>query len=224
MRSRRAVLVTALAWALPLSLVTSLVAVAAGLTVTPAHLTGSSKTYGSPTTCTLTAVADAAVDSALASTNLGTGTSLSVSPNTSATQRSFVRFDLTGCSPSIPADAIVQSATLQLTLATGVLATRTINLRSVSVTWTEAVVTWSNQPSVAGSNTSSAGVTLGQAAGTIVSWTATSDVQSFVAGAASDFGFRLSDSAEGAIAGVALTLNAREAASGRPQLVVTYVQ
>ena len=36
--------------------------------------------------------------------------------------------------------------------------------------------------------------------------------------------FRLSDSAEGAIAGVALTLNAREAASGRPQLVVTYVK
>ena len=224
MGTQRAVLVAAIAWAIPLSLLTSLVAVAAGLTITPAYLTGASKTYGSPATCTLTAVADATVNSALASTNFGTGTSLSVSPNTLATQRAFVRFDLTTCSPAIPADAIVQSATLQLTVATVVLATRTINVRSVTASWTEAGVTWSNQPAVAGSNTSSAGVTIGQVAGTVISWTATSDVQSFVTAAASDFGFRLGDSAEGAIAGVALTLNAREAASGRPQLVVTYVK
>ena len=201
-----------------------IMAAAASLPISTAHLTGASKTYGSPATCTLTAVSDSYVNAALAGTNFGTNTQLSVSPNSIATLRSFVRFDLTGCSPAIPADAIVQSATLQLTTASAVLATRTVNLRAVTASWTEAAVTWTNQPAVAGTVTSSAGVTLGQAAGTVVSWTATSDVQSFVAGAATDFGFRLSDSAEGQLAGLILALNAREAASGRPQLSVTYVK
>lgn len=196
---------------------------AAALSIASAYLTGASKAYGAPVTCSLTAVADASVNAALATTNFGTSTQLNVSPNSVATQRAFLRFDLTGCSPTIPADAIVQSATLNLTTASLVLATRTIVLRSVTASWTEAAVTWNTQPGVAASNTSTAGVTLGQAAGTVVSWTAISDVQSFVAGTATDLGFRLSDSAEGAALGVPLVVNAREAASGRPQLVVTYV-
>ena len=49
------------------------------------------------------------------------------------------------------------------------------------------------------------------------------DTQSFVTGASTNAGWRVADSAEGAIAGTLLTFNAREAASGRPQLVVTYV-
>jgi hypothetical protein len=200
------------------------VALAAALPITPTLLTGASKAYSAPASCTLTAVADASVNSVTPTTNSGTSTQLNVSPNSLATQRAFVRFDLSGCSPSIPADAIVQSATLQLAIASTVLATRTIQLRSVSATWIEAGVTWNNQPAVAGSVTSSSEVTVGQAAGTVVSWTATSNVQSFVTGAATDFGFRLADSAEGAITGVALVLNAREAVSGRPQLVVTYVR
>jgi len=214
----------ALALATYLTALSLTVGTAAALPISSAYLTGASKSYGSPVTCTLTAVADASVNAALATTNFGTTTQLNVSPNSVATQRAFVQFDLTSCSPSIPADAIVQSANLRLTTSSVVLATRTINLRSVSASWTEAAVTWNTQPAVAGSNTSSAGVTLGQAAGTVVSWTATSDIQSFVAGAATDFGFRLSDSAEGTLLGVPLVLNAREAASGLPQLVVAYVQ
>jgi len=215
---------SALALAIQLSLILVVVAAAAALPISPEFLTGASKTYGSPATCTLTAVADASVNAALASTNFGTNTQLNVSPNSVATQRALLRFDLGGCSPAIPADAIVQSATLQLTVASAVLATWTIDLRSVTATWTESGVTWNNQPAVAGSITSSAGVTVGQAAGTVVSWTAISDVQSLMAGAATDYGFRLSDSAEGTLTGVALALNAREAATGRPQLVVTYVK
>lgn len=214
----------ALAVATQLTLATLTAGAAASLSVASAYLTGASKAYGAPLTCTLTAVADASVNAALATTNFGTSTQLNVSPNSVATQRAFVRFDLTGCSPPIPADAIVQSATLSVTTAAPVLATRTIDLRSVSAAWTESAVTWDTQPSVAASNTSTADVTLGQAAGTVVSWTATSDVQSFVAGAATDLGFRLSDSAEGTALGVPLVLGAREAASGHPQLVVTYVE
>lgn len=199
-------------------------AAAAALSISPAYLTAMSKAYGAPVTCTLTAVADASVNSAQANTNFGTNTQLNVSPNSLALQRAFVRFDLAGCSPTIPADAIVQTASVRLTTASAVLATRTINLRSVSATWTEAAITWNNQPAVAASNTSSAGVTALQGAGTVISWTATSDIQTFVAGASTDLGFRLSDSAEGNPLGLVLALSSREAASGRPQLVVTYVK
>jgi hypothetical protein len=206
------------------TLLTTSFAAAAALSISPRFLLGGSKVYGAPVTCTLTAVADASVNAAQANTNFGTNTQLNVSPNTLSLQRSFVRFDLAGCSPVIPADAIVQTATVRLTTASIVLASRTIDLRSVSVTWTEAAVTWNNQPAVAASNTSSAGVTALQAAGTVISWTATSDIQSFVAGAATDFGFRLSDSAAGTALSVPLVLNAREAASGLPQVVVTYIK
>jgi hypothetical protein len=212
-----------LAVVIQLTFLNATAAVAAALSISPAYLTGMSRTYGTPITCTLTAVADAGVNSGQANTNFGANTQLNVSPNTLSLQRALVRFDLASCSPTIPPDAIVQTASVRLTTASVVLASRTIDLRSVSATWTEAAVTWNSQPAVAASNTSSAGVTLGQAAGTVISWTATSDIQSFVAGGATDLGFRLSDSAEGTPLGLALVLSSREAASGRPQLVVTYV-
>jgi hyaluronate lyase len=195
---------------------------AASLGITSADLTAATRTYGSPVTCTLTAVADSYVDALLATTNFGTGSVLNVNPSGLSTERALVRFDLTTCSPAIPADAIVQTAQLRLTIASLVLASRTINLRSVTSAWTEAGVTWNTQPTVAGSVSASAGVTVGQAAGTDITWTATSDVQAFVTGASSNFGFRLIDSAEGG-PGTLLSFRSREAASGQPQLVITYL-
>lgn len=195
---------------------------AASLGITSADLTAATRAYGSPVTCTLTAVADSYVDALLANTNFGTSGVLNLNPSTLATQRALVRFDLTTCSPAIPADAIVQTAQLRLTVASLVLASRTINLRSVTAAWTEAGVTWNTQPTVAGSVSASAGVTAGQTAGTVITWTATSDVQAVVTGAASNFGFRLNDSAEGGL-GALLSFQSREAASGQPQLVITYV-
>ena len=212
-----------LAAAALMSLVTAGAGHAAALGISSAYLTAATRTYGAPVTCTLTAAADSYVDQVLATTNLGTSGLLNVDPLVASTERVFVRFDLTSCSPAIPADALVQTAQLRLTTAAVVLATRTIDLRSVSASWTEAGVTWNTQPAVAGWVTSSAGVTLGQGSGTVISWTATSDVQTFVTGASTDFGFRLSDSAEGAVGGVILSFSSREAASGQPQLVVTYV-
>ena len=217
-RGGRGVLLVALIF-----FVTAGVAQAAALGISSAYLTAATRVYGAPVTCTLAAVADSYVDALLATTNFGTSGVLNVNPSSVSTERVFVRFDLTACSPAIPADAIVQTAQLRLTVASLVLATRTIDLRTALASWTEAGVTWNTQPAVAGSLTGSAPVTAGQAAGTVITWTATSDVQAFVAGAATDFGFRLNDSAEGAASGVVLSFSSREAASGQPQLVVTYV-
>jgi hypothetical protein len=198
-------------------------ALASALPVSAANLTAASKAYGAPVTCTLTAVADSYANKALATTNFGTGANVQVSADLVATQRAFVQFDLTTCSPAIPPDAIVQSGTLRMTLAVLNTATRTFELRSVTGSWTETGVNWNNQPSVAGSITSSTSIPALTAAGTVATWTATSDVQAFVAGAATNLGWRLGDSAEGVVAGAILSLSAREAASGKPQLTVTYV-
>jgi hypothetical protein len=196
---------------------------AASLAISSADLTAATRSYGAPVTCTLTAVADSYVDAALATTNFGTSSVLNMDPSAVSTERILVSFDLTTCSPAIPADAIVHTAQLELTVESVVLASRTVDLRSVTSGWTEAGVTWNTQPTVAGSVTASTSVTAGQAAGTVVAWSAISDVQAFVTGAASNLGFRLSDSAEGVGLGALLSFNAREAGSGRPQLVITYV-
>ena len=87
--------------------------------------------------------------------------------------------------------------------------------------WTETGVTWTNQPSAASSVSSSASVTLGAASGTVVEWSVIGDTQAFVTGSATNSGWRITDSAEGAAVGTLLTFNSREAASGRPQLVDT---
>jgi hypothetical protein len=197
-------------------------AAAAALAITSADLAASAKTYGAPVTCTLNAAADSYVNKLLSGTNFGTGTTLLVSPDSTTTERAFIRFDLTGCSPAIPAGAIVQSASLKLSVALLTTATRTIELRTAQAAWTETGVTWTNQPA-AGSITASTSVPSGSIAGTVITWTATSDVQSFVTGSSSNLGWRMSDSAEGVVAGPTLSLSSREAASGKPQLVVTYV-
>jgi hypothetical protein len=196
---------------------------AAALAISSANLSAYAKAYGAPVTCTLSAAADSYVNKLLSGTNFGTGTSLLVSPDSTTTERAFLRFDLASCSPAIPAGAIVQSASLRLTVAVLTTATRTIDLRSTTAAWTEAGVTWTNQPAAAASVTASTSVPVGTTAGTVVTWSATSDVQSFVTGASSNLGWRLSDSAEGVALGPILTLGSREAASGQPQLVVTYV-
>jgi len=195
---------------------------AAAMTITSGHLTVVTRTYATPRTCTLTATSDSYVNKALATTNFGTGTTLLVNADSTSTERSFVRFDLSACSPAIPSDALVQSAKVQLTVAVAALATRTYELRRATATWLESAITWNLQPTVAGSATASTSVTLGSLVGTVVEWTATGDVQAYVTGASTDLGWRVSDTSEGIVLGTPLTFGSREAATGQPKLVVTY--
>jgi hyaluronate lyase len=205
-----------------ISLATAGAAVAASITLTSAHLTTFAKVYGSPTTCTLGPSADTYVFQLLASNNFGTATTLDVASTTAFVKQTFIRFDLSGCSPPIPTGAIVQSAALKLTVSALAASTRTYVLKNAAASWSETTLTWSNAPAVAATATASATVTVGTAAGTVVQWSVVSDVQSFVTAAATNNGWRLGDSAEGS--GIStLSFGSREAATGRPQLVITYV-
>jgi hypothetical protein len=195
---------------------------AASISIDAGDLTVATRTYGSARTCTLVAVADTYVNKALATSNFGGLTTILVNADSTTTERAFARFDLSTCSPSIPSDALVRTATLQLALSVAAPATRTYDLRRAMAAWIETSVTWNTQPAVAGV-TASTTVTLGTAIGSVVTWTATGDVQTYVTGASSDLGWRISDASEGIIAGTPLTFGSREAATGKPTLVVTYL-
>jgi hypothetical protein len=112
------------------------VASAAGVALSSAHMTIAMRTYGAARTCTLTATADSYVNKALATTNFGGATTLLINADSTVTERTFVRFALSGCSPSIPSDALVQSARLQLTVSLLAATTRTYDLRQATATST----------------------------------------------------------------------------------------
>jgi hypothetical protein len=199
------------------------VAAASSLPISAARLTTFSRTYGSPTTCTLTADADAYVREDAPATSFGGETTLKVDPNAGQRHRSLVRFDLAACSPAIPADAVVHSALLRLTVVTVVLTgSRTYDLSRVSASWSEATVTWDGQPPVA-SPTGSVAVAPGTASGSTIQWSVVSDVQDIVTGASANHGWRVNDAAEGVPQSELLQVSSREAATGLPALVITYV-
>lgn len=204
-------------------LLASTAAVATSLSISAAQLATFTRSYGSPSTCSLQAVADSHVSNggADADTNYGTLTTLDVRSNANAASRVLARFDLSSCSPAIPPDAVVHSASLRLTLFSNATVTRTYELHRTIETWAETTVTWNNQPTVAATATSSVTIASGTNAPTVVEWNVVSDVQDFVSGSATNDGWRLTDSAEDAT--VELRFESREATSGQPELVITYV-
>lgn len=205
------------------SLLSGSIATAASLTISAAPLTAFARTYGPPTTCTLLAAADAYLGEDTPATAHGTEATLEVSAQTGTRRRGLIRFDLDACSPAIPPDAIVRSASLRLTVDLAVLTgSRTYEISRVGATWSEATVAWDGQPAVAGP-TASLAVAAGTLPGSVLEWIVVADVQDFVTGAGANDGWRVSDASEGALQVGQLRLHSREAATGVPTLVITYV-
>lgn len=100
------------------------------------------------TTVTLTAVADASLKNLAPNNNYGSANDVSVYLSfIEGTERSalLVRFDLS----SIPADAIIETATLQFYLNASYNADPVdLTIRSVSSPWAESTVTWNTAPTV----------------------------------------------------------------------------
>jgi hypothetical protein len=196
-------------------------------------------------TCTLTATpatatveTDTTARQGSATSNFGTLTTLTVSSASAANQRTYLRFDLTRCSPAIPATAIIRLATLRLFVSALPAVCRTVDLFRSTATWTEAGLTWNNQPFGAAINnpatasrtgTFDVGTPVGcqnrTANAYVVGGTVTTDVAAFVAGSSTNFGWMLRDDAEGSATARTTTFSAKNlgtAAQG-PQLVITYV-
>lgn len=198
------------------------VALAAALGVSSAGL--AVETYASsiaPTTCSLAAAdADSYVNQSSASTNYGTATTLDVrSASGSGNRRSLVRFPLAAC--SIPANALVTSASLRLFMFSAPTASRTYNAHRVTGAWTEAGVTWSNQPATAASATAS--IATGTTSNVTLTWNVTTDVQAYVDGT-SNLGWRIADGTESSSTARLGQFRSAEhgTASQRPILDLTY--
>jgi hypothetical protein len=204
-----------------------------------ATLTVSPKSHSAFRTCVLTgyptttmAMFDSWVDENSKTANKAGGTTLQIQSRASRNNRTFIRFDLTKCVPIIAA-ATVQKATLRLNLAGAPTASRTYNINRVTgpcseaatTCWTENGLTWNNQPAVAGTVTSTLALTSSSATNQYYTFDVTPDVAAMVAGTASNYGWRIADSVEGAATSVIVTFKAKNAtsnAAGAPQLVIAY--
>ena len=194
--------------------------------------------------CTITAtpattasVVDATVRQGSATSNFGTATTSTVASGSGVNRRLYIKFDLTQCSPALPAPAIIRLATLRLYLTALPAVCRTLDLFPVTAAWTETAITWNNQPSgtainnpASGSRTASfdVGTPVGcqnLATGYVSGATVTSDVASFVSGGSTNLGWMIRDDAEGSATTYTATFSAKElgTVAQEPQLVVTYV-
>ena len=190
------------------------------------------------TPVTTTAVADSTIRQGSATSNFGTINTLTVASGGAVNQRTYLRFDLTVCSPAIPATATVRLATLRLFVTAMPAVCRTLDLFPASATWTETGITWNNQPfgttlnnppTASRTGTFDVGTPVGCQNRTsnlyIVGGTVTSDVASFVSGGTTNFGWMIRDDVEASATTRTETFSAKEVnqLAREPQLVVTYV-
>ena len=171
--------------------------------------------------CTVGAAADTYAQQNASGSNFGTATDLYVrSERLNRNRRAFIRFDLGTC--AIPSSARVKSATLNLFMTVAPGAARTHNIHALTSSWVETTLTWTAQPTAAGSTTSTAST--GTTANATVAFDVRSDVASFVSGSTTNNGWRISDSVEGSSTAREARFSSREHATSaqRPSLVVTW--
>lgn len=210
---------------------------AAGLTLTSQNFTPYRTCTITATPTTTTAVVDTTARQGSPTNNFGTVATLNV-VSSSLNQRTYVKFDLTACSPAIPSPATVRLATLRLYMTAVPAACRVLDLFPATSAWGETTLTWNNQPfgttinnPATGSRTGtfSVGTPVGcqnQSAGVyVIGGTVTSDVAKFVAGTATNFGWMIRDDTEGSATTRTATFAAKElgTVAQEPQLVITYV-
>jgi hypothetical protein len=201
---------------------------AAALAITPTSLTVHTAASAVPiSTCTLTSSADSYVAEDDDS-NFGTATAVHVRSYqtvlivipTNRNRRGFVKFDLSSC--SIPAAAAVKTATLSVFLSSAPNQNRTWNIHRVTASWTEAGITWSDQPATAVTN--SATVATGTTSNVTLQANVLTDVGAFVSGSQANNGWRFADSLENSSTERLGQFRSREHAttSQRPTLAITY--
>jgi len=210
--------------ALVVAFVASGIGFASALAITPRALTVQTAASSVPiSTCTLTPAADTYADQASGGSNFGTATTLQVKsgttvPNRAANKRTFLRFNLASC--TIPSSARVLSGRMRLFMSSAPGATRTYQAHRMTASWAETSLTWNNQPGVAA--TPSATVLTGTTSNVTLEWDVVADVRTFVAGTATNNGWRIADSVESNTGESQFRSREHGTATQRPSLVVTY--
>jgi hypothetical protein len=156
---------------------------------------------------TLTATADAWIDSGSTSSNKGSDSILKVMSKSGGNLRALVRFTL----PTLPDGCSIDTATLRL-YAKSAAGGRSLQALQLSGTWSEGGVTWGNQPTTTGTAaTTTSGTGYRE-------WNVASMVQGMITG--TNNGFLIRDAVENQDA--EQQFHAREESNNRPQLVLTF--
>jgi hypothetical protein len=168
-------------------------------------------------TCNLTSTSvsdDSYTQEQNPNTTAGTNNVISVKSRTSQQFYAWIRFDLTAC--SFPTDAQVDSATL--TLVPTASTSRTVAAARVTGTWAEGTITWSTSPSVSSATTATTTIT----SNTAKTWDVSTDVDDFVSGVATNYGWRLWDTGASSTTTTSFSSKENGTTTKRPTLTVTY--
>jgi len=214
------------------------VAFAASLPLASQNLTVYRTCYLWPTSGTDTAEYDSYVSQQNGTTNYGTSASLSVATQNNKNMRTYLRFDLTLCSPALPTTAsAIKQATLRLYASAVPTSCRTYDIFAVTASWTETGITWNNQPFGTAINNPASSqrtsyITIGTpggcqntAAGWVNGWDVTVDVRNFASGAGTNYGWMIRDDVEGNSSAITTTFASQEdttSPSRKPPLIITY--
>ena len=192
------------------------IAYAATLNVGSTHLWGGTQTL-TKSSCTLSPSLDTFVNEASTSQTNGTAATLDVIPDTGSRKYSYVQVDMSSC--SIPTTGGADSATLSVYVANAPKGPLTLSASRVTSAWSNAT-TWTTQPTTAAATDSKA---TGTTNGVVISFTVTADVDAFIKGTSSNYGWRLTESGtlQNATKDLA-QLSSGDAAANKPQLVINY--
>lgn len=163
--------------------------------------------------------ADCYLDEQNKNSNRGDLAYIKVESESGKNDRTLLTFDLT----EIPSGSTVESATLSLNAYVVPGAGRTYEAWQTTSSWGETTVTWNTPPSYAGSASASAGEASGW-----MEWsstTLTSDVQGWVTGSSTNYGWMINDSVEDTATEHNILFYSRREATQttlRPKLTVRY--
>jgi predicted ribosomally synthesized peptide with SipW-like signal peptide len=161
---------------------------------------------GGSTTSGYSPIADAYVDQSQGNKNFGSFKELSIKSKSSDNNRTFIKFDF-----NFPSGTNILSSNLKLYMKSAPSTSRNYEIRRVTGTWTENGINWNNQQAVATSVTDS--IPSGTTKNVWLSWNVTSDVQSFVSGSSTNYGWMIKDSNENSSTAYEAKFHSRESNS-----------
>jgi hypothetical protein len=194
------------------------VAYAATLSVGSGHLWAGGQTL-TKATCTLqgtSSTTDTYVDEQSPTTSFGSSTTLGVSPKSGKRNWTLVRFDLSSC--SIPATGGADSATLNLRITTAPGSSRTLDVSTITSTWTGST-TWNTVPST---GSPFASITTGTTSNVTKSVTVTADVDALIKNSSANYGWLISEASSATNVTTLFGSSENGTTANQPQLVITY--
>jgi hypothetical protein len=194
------------------------VAYAASLTVASTHLWAGSQTL-TKAACTLqgtSSTADTYVDEQNPSSSFGGATTLSVGPKSGKRTWMLVRFDLSSC--NIPTTGGADSATLNLRIVTAPGSSQTLNVSTITSSWSGST-TWNTVPST---GASFATIATGTTSNVTKSVTVTADVDALIKSSTANYGWLISEPSSGANVSTLFGAAENGTSANQPQLVINY--